>query len=137
MEAPEFSQRLRSVLDSCYADLHSDAINLGISSVMDSWDPTFKSLVIPSSQADNVTNQSQALSLVVAVANATTAESSAAGSSISHSFAPGRGSNFESVPFKRPKKVAAKPYENLHILDAEFSSKAAAIRFMLTCIRML
>ena len=126
MAVPEFSPRLRSVLDSCFADLNDEGISSGICSVADSFDPGFKLAVVPQNQATNVTEQAQRLA-TLGVANFDKAAGSQAGSSFLHSFAPGRGQHSETVLFKQPKKVSAKPYEQLLDPDLESSNKEIGV----------
>ena len=106
MADPEASPRLRAILDNSRASVKDGFSHLGTVSINDSFDPAFGDWFEPHSRSLHIVQQAQLQVLAKPVASST---SSACGSSAMHSFAPGRSSSFESVPFKRPKSKSAKP----------------------------
>ena len=107
MAAPEFSPRLRSVLDSCFADLNDDGVRSGFFSIADSFDPNFKSAIDPQDQADNVTAQAQRLAMLGVARAVEPVADSRPGSSFLPSFVPGRLPPEEAILFKRPSTLLA------------------------------
>ena len=124
MDVPDVSPRLRSLVDICGAGVKPECYELCPISVHDCHDPDFITWFEPESAVAYILEHSKSYS-AHAPGPSGSASSSVDGSSSSHSFAAGRTSSFESVAFKRPKKVAAKPYENAYILEQEFSSQSA------------
>ena len=124
MDNPDVSPRLRALADICGAGVKPEFFDLCPISVHDCHDPAFSTWFEPENAVAYILEHSKSYS-ALAPRLSGSVSSSAAGSSSSHSFAAGRTSSFESVAFKRPKKVAAKPYENAFILEQEFSSQSA------------
>ena len=124
MSKPNETARLRTVLDSCGASRKPECEGLGELSVHDSYDPSFGSYFEPEEKRAHIVAQSQFLASQLPKPASSIAGPSSCSTSF-HSFAPGRQSSFESIPFKKPKSVASKPYENSFILEQQFTSKAA------------